>query len=350
MENHKIYIQRCFDLARLGAGKVAPNPMVGAVLVYQNRIIGEGWHKKYGEAHAEVNALASVSEENRKYISDSTLYVSLEPCCFFGKTPACTKLILENQIKKVVISCLDDTQEVSGKGVEILREKGLEVLTGVLEKEGRILSRYRNTFVTHKRPYIILKYAKSKDGFFSKKSEQIWITNPLTKRLVHKWRGESDAILVGTETARVDNPQLTNRLFFGKNPIRIVIDRNLKLNQNLNLFDQMEPTWFIHEKELVTENSSRNIQFFKISFDENFIQNLLKIAFSNRIMTMIIEGGAYTIQQFIDKNLWDEARVLTGSRILHNGIQAPDIAGIESNRLKIGGDQLTILKNNSHFR
>ncbi|RMF32110.1 MAG: bifunctional diaminohydroxyphosphoribosylaminopyrimidine deaminase/5-amino-6-(5-phosphoribosylamino)uracil reductase RibD, partial [Bacteroidetes bacterium] len=225
----EVFMRRCFDLARLGAGRVSPNPMVGAVLVYEGRIIGEGWHRRYGGAHAEVNALASVAPSDRALIRRSTLYVSLEPCCIHRKTPPCTNLILREGIPRVVVSCLDPTPEVNGRGLELLREGGVEVRVGVLEEEGRRLIRFREAFVRHGRPFVLLKFACSRDGFLGKPGEQIWISNPWTKRWVHRCRAAADAILVGTRTARTDNPQLTTRLFFGDSPLRIVLDRRLTL-------------------------------------------------------------------------------------------------------------------------
>lgn len=346
MTQQELYIQRCFDLAKKGRGFISPNPSVGAVLVHNNRIIGEGWHQQYGGAHAEVNALNSVEEKDQSLISKSTLYVSLEPCCIYGRTPPCTNLILENKIPEVVISCLDLTPEVAGNGVEILRKNGVKVTTKILEKEGKRVSQIRNTFVTENRPYIILKYAQSKDGFISQKNEQTWITNSLSKRLVHKWRSESSAILIGRKTALIDNPSLTTRHFFGKSPLRIVLDRNLNLPQNLTLFDGENETWVINEKK----EETKNVNYVKIVFDENLLSNLLTRLFKANKNTLIVEGGAFTLQKFIDQNLWDESRILTGSKYLGNGIKAPILSGTLSEKHEIGSDSLTIFQNSFFIR
>lgn len=315
------YIQRCFDLAVLGAGAVSPNPMVGAVLVYKDRIIGEGYHKKHGTAHAEVNALASVKPEDKHLISQSTLFVSLEPCCIFGKTPPCTQLILKHKIPKVVISCLDFTPEVAGNGVAILRKAGVEVVSGVLEKKGKEISSIRNTFVTKNRPYIILKYAQSSDGFMGKFDEPIWLTNSLSKKLVHKWRSETDAILVGTNTAQIDNPKLTNRLYFGKSPLRIVFDRTLKLNKQLHIVNP--PSKTIVVCETMPPPSTEHLEYLRLKFDEKFLPNLLHFLFERKISSLTVEGGQKTLQKFIDQQLWDEARVFVSRKKLFNGVQAP---------------------------
>lgn len=343
----ELYMLRCFDLARLGAGHVSPNPMVGAVLVHENRIIGEGWHRQYGQAHAEVNAVASVAEKDRPLIEKATLYVSLEPCCIFGKTPPCTNLILQNKIPKVVISCLDQTPEVSGKGLEILRQNGVEVETGILQKEGEALSSIRNTFISQQRPYINLKYAQSKDGFMGKPGQQIWISNELSKRLAHKWRSEFDAILVGTATALVDDPLLTNRLWFGKSPLRIVFDKNLDLPRHLSMFDKTAKTLVVTEKET---NAEGHIEFLTIPFDQQLLPTLMKYLFQQRITSLIVEGGAFTLHQFINQNLWDEATVFTSNKHLLNGIKAPVIPAQPTESWQIATDSLTFYRNEAARR
>lgn len=342
MELHEYYIKRCFDLARLGAGSVSPNPMVGAVLVHQDRIIGEGWHQQYGQAHAEVNAVRSVKPEDQPFISQSTLYVSLEPCNIFGKTPPCTNLILQNKIPKVVISCLDQTPEVAGKGVELLRKNGVEVITGILEEEGKMLSRFRNHFVTQKRPYIILKYAQTLNGKFGKANEQVWISNEYSKRLVHKWRSEVDAILVGTHTARIDNPALTNRLYFGKSPLRIVFDKYLQLPENLQLLDQQSPTLVVTSKP---QTEIFNVDYLTVPFDTDFLAALLPYLYEKKIAILLVEGGATLLSQFIQNNLWDESRVLIGNTILQEGIPAPFISGEIAQQYSLGSDQIICYRN-----
>jgi diaminohydroxyphosphoribosylaminopyrimidine deaminase/5-amino-6-(5-phosphoribosylamino)uracil reductase len=255
--DHTRYMQRCFDLAYLGAGKVSPNPMVGAVLVHQNQIIGEGFHTGYGQPHAEVEAVRSVREEDKPLLSESTLYVSLEPCCFRGKTPACTSLILEKNIPKVVISVKDFTPEVAGKGVAILKEAGVEVITGILEEEGKKVAAIRNHIVQQHRPFVLLKYARSADGYLSKKGQSTWLTNPLSKRWVHQWRKETDAIMVGTETAMMDNPCLTTRYFQGASPIRVVLDRQGRLPHDLHLFDVALRLGYAQHKQIITRLCER---------------------------------------------------------------------------------------------
>ncbi len=344
----ELFMKRCFQLARLGSGKVSPNPMVGAVLVYNGKVIGEGWHQVYGGAHAEVNALSSVRESDQHLIKLSTLYVSLEPCCVFGNTPPCTNLILENKVPRVVISCLDESPGVAGKGLEILKKGNVEVKAGILESEGRWLVRFRNTYVSKKRPYIILKYALSKDGLFAKQNEQIWLTNSLTKRLVHKWRSEIDAILVGTKTAIVDNPKLTNRLFYGNNPLRIFIDKELKLSSSLYLFDKKVETILVSEKQK-EDLKHMDLENLNLPFDDQLLTNLLQSLYDRKITSMIIEGGAFTLQKFIDKNLWDEARILTGSTLIYEGIKKPDLIGKVVINQKIGNDKLTVIQNHTEL-
>ena len=352
----ELYMQRCFDLARLGAGSVSPNPMVGAVLVHEDRIIGEGWHQHYGQAHAEVNAVNSVSQEDRALIMQSTLYVSLEPCTIFGKTPPCTNLILQNKIPKVVVSCLDQTPQVAGKGVALLRAKGVEVVTGILEAEGKAISRYRNHFVTHQRPYVILKFAQTRNEKMGKAGEQVWISNAYSKRLVHRWRSEVDAILVGTNTARVDNPALTNRLYFGKSPLRMVIDRNLQLPTNLHLFDGETNTLVIHdlptqatsnEQQQTTNNKQQNsqIEYLSLDFSTDFLFRLLSQLHERKITTLLVEGGATLLAHFIQNNLWDEARVLIGNQILGEGIAAPLLSGEIIQQFSLEGDQIICYQN-----
>jgi len=239
----KNLIQRCFDLARLAQGKVSPNPIVGSIISTPNMIIGEGYHQKHGEAHAEVNALLSVKQKNLKKIVNSSISVSLEPCNYHGLTPACTDLIIDRGIPKVNISTIDRTSKVNSTGLEKLKSNGKEVTYGIKESKGKFLARVRNTFVTQKRPYIILKYAQSKDGFIGQEKKQIWLTNSYTKRLVHKWRSEATAIIVGTNTAIVDNPKLTTRLYPGTSPLRITIDRSGKISPEAHIRNDKATSW-----------------------------------------------------------------------------------------------------------
>lgn len=341
---HELFMQRCLDLARLGAGSVSPNPMVGAVLVHGGRIIGEGWHRQYGKAHAEVNCLASVRENDRPLIPDSTLYVSLEPCCIHGNTPPCTDLILRCNIKRVVISCLDQTPQVSGRGVSILREAGVAVETGVLEQEGQRLSRFRNTYVSQKRPYVLLKFAGSKDGYLGRAGEQVWISNPVSKRLTHRWRAELDAILIGTNTARTDNPQLTNRLWFGKSPVRIVLDRNASLPPDLVVFDASSPTWWVTDLDKTPGQMPGNVLHVPLSFGESLLPLLFDKMYEARLTSLMVEGGAKTLQAFIDAGCWDEAAIFTGTSYLGQGIPAPVVPGAVWEEIGIAGDVLTMFR------
>lgn len=346
MKLHNQYIRRAFDLARLAQGNASPNPMVGAVIVYEGKIIGEGYFKKDGTSHAEVNAINSVKKENLHLLPHSDIYVSLEPCNFFGRTPACTSLILEKKIPRVIISTTDKTPQVSGNGIELLRNNGVEVITGILEKKGDELVKYRTNYVQSKYPYIILKYAQSKDGFIGRENESVWITNSFSKRLVHKWRSEINAIMVGTNTALQDNPRLTNRLYFGKNPLRIVLDRKNELPEELHLFSDGELTWHI------SENTNRNflkknITHQKFIFDDNLLENLLEKLHKERISTLLVEGGAQLLNSFIKKGLWNEARVFVGDMYLENGIKAPTIPTSATEEFQIDNDILKIYFNNS---
>jgi diaminohydroxyphosphoribosylaminopyrimidine deaminase/5-amino-6-(5-phosphoribosylamino)uracil reductase len=323
MPSDEQLMTRCIQLAKLGGGDVAPNPMVGAVLVYENKIIGEGYHKKFGEAHAEVNCINSVEEKNRSLIERSTIYVSLEPCAHHGKTPPCADLIIHKRIKKVVIGCMDIYKEVAGKGIEKLRNAGVEVVSGVLEDECRDLNRRFFTFHQKKRSYIILKWAQSANGKIgSKANERILISNDYTNRLVHKWRGEEAAILIGTNTALKDDPSLTTRFWKGKNPVRIVIDKQLKLPSSLKIFNREAPTIIFN---CLKNSSEENLEFIEIE-KENFIEKMLHSLYENNIQSVLIEGGSKTLQLFIDHSLWDEARVITNEEMMiEDGIDSLEI-------------------------
>lgn len=339
METHEKYIRRCFELAKLGIGYVKTNPMVGSVIVHNGKIIGEGYHERYGEGHAEVNAVKSVKEEDKHLLNESTIYVSLEPCFHEGKTPPCVDLILGLGIPKVVISAVDPNPKVAGKSIEKLRNHGVEVISGFLEKEGRFVTRrFFHHFMT-KRPYVILKYAQSKDGFLSQMNKQIWLTNPYSKRLVHKWRNEEAAILVGTNTVKVDNPSLTNRLWFGNSPVRLIIDRNLKLTDEYAVMDGIARTIIICEK---APQAARNVllEYLEINFERGFLKQLLKKLYQLKISSVIIEGGAITLEHFIEKGLWNEARVFVGDKWLTKGIAAPILPIAPSKTQQIGSDIL----------
>ncbi len=334
-------MKRCIELASKAIGYTSPNPMVGSVIVYDGDIIGEGYHEKYGEAHAEVNAINSVKDKS--LLSKSTLYVNLEPCAHFGKTPPCSNLIIEHKIPKVVIGCVDTFSEVAGKGIQKMKDAGIEVVVGVLEEESRVLNKRFFTFHEKKRPYITLKWAESKDGYIAPKNqtEPFWMTSSESKKIVHKWRAEEDAILVGRITAEKDNPSLTVREVEGKNPTRIVIDKYLKLDKDLNLFNSEANTLIFNS---IKSEENRENKFIKIDFN-NLIENILEELYKLNIQSVIIEGGSTTLQSFIDNNLWDEARVFTTNKTLNEGVKSPNIEGEITSEEEIGGDKLKTITN-----
>lgn len=331
-------MQRCIQLAKLGAGMVAPNPMVGAVLVHGDTIIGEGYHMQYGQAHAEVNCINSVSQNLKSQISNATLYVSLEPCAHFGKTPPCTNFIIKHNIKKVIIGCADSYNEVNGKGVEQLLAAGVNVTVGVLQEECLQLNKRFFTFHQHHRPYIVLKFAKTADGFIGKttpnpskgeEQDRLLISNDFTNKLVHQWRSTEASILIGINTALQDNPSLNNRLWKGKNPVRLVIDKHLKLPSNLQLFNRQQQTIVFN---FLKNEVQENIKFVQINREVSVIEQLLQYCYDQEIQSILVEGGSILLQSFIDANLWDEARVVT-NQLMHikNGYKAPVInASIQS--------------------
>ena len=347
MPEHEIYMRRCLELAELGKSHISPNPMVGAVIVLNGKIIGEGYHQKYGEAHAEVNAVNRVINKFDNYaelLKQATIYVSLEPCAHYGKTPPCADLIIKHQIPKVVVGCRDPFDQVNGKGIEKLQAAGVEVVLGVLEAECKWLNRRFFTRIQKHRPYIILKWAQTTDGFFAPAGgSQFWITGEESRKLVHQWRGEEDAILVGTKTVLADNPQLNVRYGDGKSPKRVVIDRELKLNKTLNIFDQSVDTLIFNEVE--TKIDGRNKYIALEDFGRYVPQYILYQLYMQDIQSVIIEGGAHTLNTFIEAGLWDEARVFTGAVNLNSGIKAPQINGIIEEEILSGTDRLTILVN-----
>lgn len=347
MAEHEIYMQRCIELAGLGLGMVSPNPMVGAVVVYENKIIGEGYHHKYCEAHAEVNAINQVIGKYPDYaelLKQATIYVSLEPCAHYGKTPPCADLIIKHQIPKVVIGCRDPFDQVDGKGIEKLINAGIEVFTGILEKECLWLNRRFFTRVKKQRPYIILKWAQTTDGFFAPPDDsQFWITGLESKKLVHQWRGEEDAVLIGKNTAKIDNPQLNVRLASARNPKRVVIDRKLELNPSLNIFDQSVETIIFNEIKMDIDGKNKYIALE--DFDRFVPQYILFQLYLQDIQSLIIEGGAKTLNSFIEAGLWDEARIFTGKTNLGSGIKAPFITGNIAGEYQSGNDNLLILLN-----
>lgn len=331
-------MERAMELAQLGAGAVSPNPLVGCVIVHEGTIIGEGWHKKYGEAHAEVNAIDSVA--NHSLLAHSTLYVTLEPCSHFGKTPPCADLIVSKKIRRVVIANLDSNPLVAGNGIKKLRENGAEVLTGVLEQEGRHLNRRFFTFMEKKRPYIILKWAQTSDGFIARENyDSKWISNETSRQLVHKWRAEEDAVLVGTRTAKHDDPQLNVRNWSGRDPVRIVIDLNLTLPPSLKLFQGSQKTICYN---LIKSEERENVVFVQLT-SENFLSGLLSDLTRRNIQSVIIEGGLMTLENFISAGLWDEARVFTSPEKFEKGIAAPRVNGKMLDEITIGSDVLRIV-------
>jgi diaminohydroxyphosphoribosylaminopyrimidine deaminase/5-amino-6-(5-phosphoribosylamino)uracil reductase len=341
MQNREIFMKKCLELAKKGMGYVSSNPMVGCVVVFNDDIIGEGYHKNYGEAHAEANAISSVKDKS--LLKDSTLYVNLEPCAHFGKTPPCSNLIIEHKIPKVVIGCIDSFSEVAGKGMSKIESAGVEVIVGILEKESRELNKRFFTFHEKKRPYIILKWAESIDGFIAPKNQTVpfWMTSNESKKLVHQWRSEEDAILVGRITAEKDNPSLTVREAEGNNPIRIVIDKDLKLSTDLNLFNTEAKTLIFNSIKSVEKDTNK---FIKIDFN-NLIESILQELYKQNIQSVIIEGGSKTLQSFIDTNMWDEARIFTTNKTLAKGVKSPTIEGEIISEDKIGEDELEILCN-----
>ena len=338
---------RCFELARKGLGYVAPNPLVGSILVNNGNIIGEGFHAEYGLEHAEVNAIRDAEKKYSELVSSSELYVSLEPCSHFGKTPPCSDFIISKGIKKVYISNTDSNILVAGKGISKLRSAGIEVVENLLSDEGRKTNKRFFSFHEKKRPFIILKWAQTSDGFIGPISkEKIQISGNQSHELVHKWRSEEQAILVGKETAITDNPQLNVRLWEGKNPIRVVIDSKLLLPEDLNLFNQNITTIIFNSIKDQTEN---NISFVKLNFKSSILNQLLSYLYSINIQSIIIEGGTITLQKFIDENLWDEARIFTSPRKINYGIKAPvlSIKNCIEEIIPVSDDKLQIITKTS---
>lgn len=343
---HEHFMQRCIELAQLGLGNVAPNPMVGCVIVHEGKIIGEGFHHSFGEAHAEVNAINSV--QNKSLLSQATLYVNLEPCAHFGKTPPCADLIIQNKIKTVVIGCSDPFAKVNGKGIEKLKAAGIEVITDVLKNDSLELNKRFFTFHIKQRPYVILKWAQSTDGFIASadtKASQ-WISNKISRKLVHKWRSEEAAILIGTNTALKDNPTLNTRDWHGKSPLRIVLDNQLRLPKTLAVFKKDYPTLTFNA---IKNEEQTNLQFIKINF-ENVVFEILKYLHQNQIQSVIVEGGSMILNSFINDGLWDEARIFKSQVNLNDGVKAPTISGRLTNTFQIENDILEVLVNSNHLK
>ena len=349
MDEHEKYMNHVFSLAENGIGYVAPNPMVGCVIVEGGEIIGEGFHQEYGKPHAEVNAIRSVKDVSR--LSNATLYVNLEPCNHYGKTPPCTELVLKSGIKKVVTANMDPNPLVSGSGIQLLRENGVEVISGVLEDRGHNFNKRFFCFHQKKRPYIILKWAQTKDGFISKfpvpkNRKQNLISGEDAQWMTHIWRSHEQAIMVGTNTVLLDNPQLNVRLVKGKDPVKIILDRELKLG-DARLLQSGAKTLVFTESDFSNgygQNFDAEIEFIKIPFNDYLIRNVLKKLHEHHIISILVEGGAELLQSFIDNNLFDEIRVFESKKIFGEGISAPFLALEPDDITRIGGDELKIYR------
>jgi len=350
VSNHKKYLRRCLELAENGCSKVEPNPYVGCVIVHDDCIIGEGWHRKFGEAHAEVNAIASVKDQ--QLLKDSTLYVNLEPCSHFGKTPPCADLIVQHGIPRVHISMQDPNPRVAGKGIAKLRNAGIEVTVGELEDEAKFLNRRFLTFHAQNRPYVILKWAQTADSFIDidrsnpdLKTANNWISGPELKVLVHKWRAQEMGILVGRKTVENDNTELTVREWNGKNPIRIILS-NREMDENkYKVFNNEAETWVIQP---FREGESDNAQYIRLPELKNSVENILDLLYQRFIFSLIVEGGRETLDMFIQSGLWDEARVITGEKEFNKGLRAPELPEVKLIRTeKYGTDTLRIYMNES---
>jgi len=331
MKNHEFYMKRAIYLAKRATGLTKPNPMVGCVIVHEDKIIGEAWHHKAGKSHAEINAINSVFDKN--LLKNSTLYVTLEPCSHHGKTPPCAEKISKIGIPKVVVGTLDPNEKVNGKGIQIIKNSNIEVITDILENECRELNKYFFYFHEKKRPYITLKWAESADGFIDKDFKPFSITNSLSQWENHNFRAKNEAILVGTNTVLRDNPRLTVRGLSGKNPIRIILDRNLLISQNFNILNQDSETIILNEKE---EKNIKNLYYIKLDFDDFFLCNTMKLLHERNIQSLIVEGGAFTLNEFLKFDLWDEIRIFKSKDlILKNGTKAPDITKFKESYVNI---------------
>lgn len=334
-------MNRALELAQKGLGKVSPNPLVGCVVVHQDKILGEGYHEHFGGPHAEVNAFNSISElEN---ISDSTVYVTLEPCSYYGKTPACTDLLLKHRPKRVVVGAIDPNPKVSGAGIKILSDAGIEVVTGVLNDECEELNRRFFTNIHKSRPYIILKWAQTGDGFIARENgDSKWISNESSRQLVHKWRANEDAILVGKETVNVDDPSLTVRDWQGENPVRVILDRKASLEGDLNVFDGSVRTIVYSQVDVMSSNTVERIHIKS----PDYLESVLSDLYSKDIGSVLVEGGAKVLSSFINSGLWDEANIFTSTKGFGKGIAAPEIQGTKISEQMIESDRLVVLRNN----
>lgn len=334
-----IYMKRAFDLAAMGQQTASPNPMVGCVIVHQGKIIGEGWHQKFGEPHAEVNAINSV--EDQSLLSESTVYVTLEPCAHFGKTPPCADLLVRHQVKKVVIANQDPFPLVNGGGIERLTAAGIEVKVGVMKESGLELNRRFFHIQKKKRPYIVLKWAQTADGFVARENyDSKWISNSYSRKLVHKWRSEEDAIMVGKNTVKYDNPSLTVRDWDGKHPLRIFIDRNLELDGELNVTDGSVPTICYNTKKKTKKDQ---LEYVKLE-SEDFMKQVFEDLYKRKVQSVFVEGGSALIQAIIDARLWDEARIFISQNEFESGIRAPHMIGNQVSSQNIEEDKLMVFR------
>ncbi|QBA64381.1 bifunctional diaminohydroxyphosphoribosylaminopyrimidine deaminase/5-amino-6-(5-phosphoribosylamino)uracil reductase RibD [Muriicola soli] len=349
MKIHEKYILRCIELGKNGLGTTAPNPMVGCVILCDNTIIGEGFTSPFGGHHAEVNAINSVKDKS--LLKKATLYVSLEPCSHFGKTPPCTDLIIKSGIPRVVIGLKDPHSKVAGKGIHALRKAGIEVIFPVLEEACEDHHKRFLTFHLKKRPYIILKWAESADGYIAptselreKKPQPFWISNRYSKQLVHQWRAEEQAILVGTNTVLEDNPKLNARTWVGKSPLRVVLDRELKIPSDYNVFDDSADT-LVYTNSDSDGPKQKGAEIQTIDFSRKVVETICQDLHSRQVQSIIVEGGAQTLISFIKAKAWDEARIFVGNSEFGDGIKAPVITAREIEKKRIATDTLRILKN-----
>ena len=317
----EIWMKRCFELARRGAGAVSPNPMVGAVLVHENRIIAEGWHEGWGGPHAEVNCFRAVAHSDEKLVAGSVLYCNLEPCSHHGKTPPCADLVVKKGVKRLVIANMDPNPLVSGRGTELIRQAGIQVETGILEHEGRFLNRAFFTNIMEQRPYIILKWAQSADGFMGKKGQRTAVSGPAALRLAHRWRSEADAILVGAATATTDNPSLDTRFYFGKSPIRVLLDGSGSVPAHISLLSDERETIVFGPYQPGLPASKR----FTGTNAHTHVREVADVLFRENIGILYVEGGQQVLEQFVREGLWDEIRILESRQTLGGGVKAPSI-------------------------
>lgn len=343
METDEKYMQRALELAQLGLGKVSPNPLVGCVIVHENQIAGEGWHQQYGGPHAEVNAIEAVRDKT--LLKESDVYVTLEPCAHYGKTPPCANLLVEHKVKRVIICNADTNPLVAGKGVKILTDAGIEVVENVLAAKGKLINKRFFTYFNKKRPYIILKWAETGDGFIARENfDSKWISNDFSRKLVHKWRAEEDAVLVGSNTGHYDNPRLNVRDWEGRNPVRVAADRNLRLSPALHLFDQSQPTLIYN---LLKDEEKENLIFIKIG-RKTFFEELFNDLYERKIQSVIVEGGSVLLNKLIAANLWDEARVFKTEKLFGSGIKAPQLNGVLAEQMNALSDTLFYYKNQTN--